>query len=633
MLSLLLASAACAAGDVQLGGFVSEYADLAGPAAAVFLEDGAVCISESFANQVTVFDAERHRVRAIGKRGTAPGELLAPHGLALADDGELYVADTGNDRISVFRVDGSFVRVIGARGSGPSEFRAPEGVAVDAKRLYVADTHNHRVQIFDRAGRYERDVGGFGGARGEYRFPRDLALDARGHLYVADTDNHRIQKLDPVGRPLAAWGVFGPYPGQLAAPTSVRVLGDRLHVADRDNHRVEVFELGGKHAGGFGLHALLPHEGAGKLHYPSGIALAANGQRILVLEAFESRAQLFGPSTANDLAAQQSQERNTASHFGGAIDASGALFATVEPSAPGIVVHDTALAEPVEITRWSGYGPRNAQFVRPEAIELDPLAAHAYVADAGAARLVDYRVDRPAGTPLKYDPALARLAQALDLVRLAQDDARLGGFVEPVALECAPDGALLVLDACGLRVLEFTRHFELVRVFAIDDPKERAPLSLLRARAPVDLALNAGWTEVFVLDALAARVFVFDRAGKFLRAFGEHGEGERAFVRPAGIACAPDGSLWIADEARHRVVHVDARGAFLGAMGRQGFARGEFWAPRGLAFDAAGRLVVLDHGNHRGQVLDASGTCVAAFGARLYVAPQRKASVAPAGKD
>ncbi|MBI5364063.1 MAG: NHL repeat-containing protein [Planctomycetes bacterium] len=633
MLSLLLASAACAAGDVQLGGFVSEYADLAGPAAAVFAQGGAVCISEAFADQVTVFDAERHRVRAIGKRGTAPGELLAPTGLALADDGELYVADTGNDRISVFRLDGAFVRVIGVRGSGPSEFHSPNGVAVDAQRLYVADTRNHRVQIFDRAGRYERDVGGFGCARGEYRFPHDLAVDAEGRLYVADTDNHRIQKLDPVGRPLAEWGVFGPFPGQLASPTGVKVVGGRVHVADRDNHRVEAFDLGGKHAGGFGLHALLPHEGAGKLHYPSAIALAPDGARILVVEAFEHRAQLFGPSSANDVAAQQSQERNTASHFGGAIDAAGVLFATVEPSAPGFVLHDTTLAEPAEITRSGGFGTRIAQFVRPEAIELDPKAEHAYVADAGAARLVDYRVDRPAGAPLKYDPALARFAQALDLARLAKEDARLGGFVEPVALECATDGALFVLDAFGMRVLELTPRFELVRVFPIEDPKERAARSLRSARAPVDLAVNADGSELYVLDALAARVFVFDRAGKCLRAFGEHGDGESAFVRPAGIACASDGSLWISDAARNRVVHVDARGAFLGAAGREGLARGEFWAPRGVAFDPQGRRVVLDHGNHRGQVFDASGACVAAFGARLYVAPPRKAAVPTTGKD
>ncbi len=628
---MLLALLFSLAADVQdLGGFQAELADLAGPTGAVFAPDGRVLVAESYRDRVVVFDAERHPLAELGRRGVEPGALSDPHGLALAPSGELFVADTGNDRVSVFRLDGTFVRVIGVRGGGPGAFRSPLGVAVDAKKLYVADTGNHRVQVFDHEGHFERSFGAFGGASGELRFPHDLDVAADGRIFVADTDNHRIAVFGAAGQALFTWGVFGPFQGQLASPTCVRVQGERVHVADRDNHRIEVFDRAGKRVHGFGIHALLPHEGAGKLHYPDGLAVAPDGARMLVVEGFEDRAQFFGPITASERALTAGQERNTASHFGGALDAAGVLLAAVEPSAPGIVVYDTTLAEPVEITRWSGYGERVAQFVRPDAIELSPDARHVYVADPGNARLLDYLVDRPAGEPLKYDPALARLSLALDLRKvpeLAKDDPDL--VPNPIALECAPDGHVFVLDAASQRVVEFTAELKFVGAFS--------PFASFGPRAasrrPIDLAVDEEG-RVLVLDELAGRVHVYDRTPEldgfvYVSGYGAYGDGESELIRPAGIACAPDGRMWISDEARNRVLHFDAKGTFLGALGKPGLARGEFTKPRGLALDPQGRLVVLDWGNHRGQTFAPDGSFVSAFGSRAYLQVMRPKPVAP----
>ena len=86
--------------------------------------------------------------------------------------------------------------------------------------------------------------------------------------------------------------MFGSLPGQLASPGAVRVSGERVYVCDTANHRVLVFDLDGKPLYDWGVHALLPHEGAGKLHYPSGIAVAPDGARALVLEDFEQWAEM-----------------------------------------------------------------------------------------------------------------------------------------------------------------------------------------------------------------------------------------------------------------------------------------------------------------------------------------------------
>src|SRR4030095_5643279 len=104
------------------------------------------------------------------------------------------------------------------------------------------------------------------------------------------------------------------------------VAGERVFVADRDNHRIAVFDTHGARLSDWGIHALRPHEGAGKLHYPDQIAIDADATRALVVEGFENRCQLFGPAREADLVATQAQERNTASHFGAALDAAGDLI-------------------------------------------------------------------------------------------------------------------------------------------------------------------------------------------------------------------------------------------------------------------------------------------------------------------
>lgn len=617
----------------QLGGFVSELTDIDQPSAAVFAPGGEMLVVESFRHRVLVYDAERHRVREIGGFGGAPGKLCDPHGIALAPaDGksapEVYVADTANHRTSVFALDGRFLRAIGKRGHGSGELDAPRGLAVNAQHVFVADTRNHRIEVFERGGAFVRSFGTYGGGDGELRFPADVALDAAGNVYIADQDNHRIVKTDAQGRVLGKWGSFGPHPGQLASPTAVEVAGERVFVADRDNHRIAVFDTQGTRLSDWGIHALRPHEGAGKLHYPDQIALDADGTRALVVEGFENRCQLFGAARAADVAATLGQERNTAAHFGAAVDAIGDLIVATEPGAPGILVLDTTLEEPVDISRWGGLGARLAQFTRPESIELDRDARFAFVGDCGARRLSVYRVDRPAGQELRYEPALARLSVSIDFARLheLEGSPKDRAPIEPLALEAGAQGALFVLDAANDEIVELGPELSVRRRFARWGWGEGELVE------PVDLALDPAGKRLFVVDAGAGRVRVFDVAdaqAKCVASFGGLGESPDSFVRPAGIACAADGSVFVSDEGAQRVLRFDAQGKYVSGFGKAGLARGEFFKPRGLALDPKQRLIVIDYGNHRGLVLGPGGEFVSSFGSRLFTNPLRAPPVQP----
>jgi DNA-binding beta-propeller fold protein YncE len=107
------------------------------------------------------------------------------------------------------------------------------------------------------------------------------------------------------------------------------------------------------------------------------------------------------------------------------------------------------------------------------------------------------------------------------------------------------------------------------------------------------------------------RVMKFTTNGKLLATFGvkgEPGEDERHFNRPADVAFAPSGDVYVADGyGNSRVVRLSREGKFLGAWGRKGTGEGEFNLPHSVAVDAKGRVYVGDRENARIQVFTPEG--------------------------
>lgn len=606
--------------SAQLGGFAREITDLAEPASAAIGPDGSIYVVESVANRVQVFDASGKKLFAFGEPGSQPGQLFAPQGIAIAPDGEVYVSDTENDRVQVFEPGGKPLRRIGKRGTGPGELHRPLGLAVDASKLYVADDLNHRVQVFERSGRFVASIGRFGRALGELNHPADVAVDAQGNVYVADRDNQRVQKFDAQGKALATWGEFGPYPGLFAFPSGLCLAGDRLYVADCDNHRVEVYDLAGKRIYGFGVHALRPHEGRGRMHYPCHVAVAPAGKFAIVVEGFENRCQVFGAETAESLELQRSQEQTAAAHYGSGLDCKGPLLAVAEPSTPGAVVFDVTQSQPIEITRFGSFGPGFGQFVEPSGIELELGGERAWVSDPGAYRIALFDLRRPAGAPPQYEPTLARFVKSLDLWLLHADAPdRAGSWpVEPGAMDIDREGNLFVVDAANARIAVFDRELRFSRAIGGTSAGDGA------LRQPTDVAHSRSGETIYVVDAQACRVQAFDKAGRPAFNFGLRGTGPGEFTSPCGIAAGRDGHVYVTDVGAHRVLKFDEKGRFIAAFGRMGLSRLEFFKPKGIAQDAQGRIFVLDYGNHRGQILTSEGGFVLAFGARLFTQPTRE---------
>ncbi|HLQ35396.1 MAG TPA: flippase activity-associated protein Agl23, partial [Chloroflexota bacterium] len=99
-----------------------------------------------------------------------------------------------------------------------------------------------------------------------------------------------------------------------------------------------------------------------------------------------------------------------------------------------------------------------------------------------------------------------------------------------------------------------------------------------------------------------------------LRQFGSQGSGDGQLLGARGVAVAPDGSIYVADQGNNRIQKFDPSGKFVLKWGSKGSGDGQFDLPSGVAVDKAGNVWVSDLWNHRVQEFDASGKFVLKFG-------------------
>ena len=112
------------------------------------------------------------------------------------------------------------------------------------------------------------------------------------------------------------------------------------------------------------------------------------------------------------------------------------------------------------------------------------------------------------------------------------------------------------------------------------------------------------------------KIWILDRDGTFLEAWGTpgDGDGEFNFETSSGsfgaISFAPDGGFYVADTGNQRVQRFDAERTFVSAWGTFGTEDGQFVSPSVLAVSGDGSVYVLDDGRGDVQRFDADGTFV-----------------------
>ena len=120
-----------------------------------------------------------------------------------------------------------------------------------------------------------------------------------------------------------------------------------------------------------------------------------------------------------------------------------------------------------------------------------------------------------------------------------------------------------------------------------------------KAHLPMYVAINPKTQDVYVSDRFSSEIYVYDDAGKYLRAFAPKGDMGGKW-NPLGLAFAPDGTLYATDvrgttAKTHRVVAFGPDGTLLRSMG----APGQLNFPNGIVVDAQGNIEVSDSNSGR----------------------------------
>lgn len=149
---------------------------------------------------------------------------------------------------------------------------------------------------------------------------------------------------------------------------------------------------------------------------------------------------------------------------------------------------------------------------------------------------------------------------------------RAGRFDDLVDVAVDAKGYVYALDekASSGRVQKFTADGKVVRQFGRpQDERDRFDSDQIRNAIsdPVGIAVGPR-DEVFVAEQGGdrTRVSVWSSRGRFLRSFGDGGDGPGQFSSAGGLALDGGGTTFLADRGRLGV--FDARGGWVGAIGQ-----------------------------------------------------------------
>ncbi|MGE0481593.1 MAG: NHL repeat-containing protein, partial [Phycisphaerae bacterium] len=480
------------------------------------------------------------------------------------------------------------------------------------------DAGNHRVQALGRDGRFIRTMGSdTSDVDRRLNHPSDVAIDSPGGVYVADRENQRVQAYDSDGAWRRSWGSYGYHPGLFASAAGVAAGRGFVFVADAMNHRIQVFRPDGELVYAWGRHVAIPHEGQGRLHYPARIALSTDGARAAVVETFENRVQVFGelgPEDRDPGRVGGSAETGTLAHYGQRVAAHGKRIVVTEPESHALLVFDTSRPEPINIGRWGAYGRKFGEFGTPTALAWEPSGDAIVAAELALARLQTFRIGAESDK-VGFSPTLARFSRAIELASLG---VRAEWPLSATAMRFDTAGNLYVLDARNARIWVFDREYKLLRACGAHGDAAG------ELREPTDLAVADDGSHVWVVDAGHRRLLCFDANGALAATAPAGATDAAALVDPFGVTIGADGVIYVSDAGADCIRVFSRDGADLRRWGRRGLDAGEFFKPAGLAFDRSGRLFVVDWGNHRLQSFTPEGEFVGMFGARQYTQAARR---------
>jgi DNA-binding beta-propeller fold protein YncE len=184
---------------------------------------------------------------------------------------------------------------------------------------------------------------------------------------------------------------------------------------------------------------------------------------------------------------------------------------------------------------------------------------------------------------------------------------------QPADVVSNSHGQIFVTDALGARVRVFGSNGKHMFSFGKNAGPDPARFENGSFKVPFTISCD-DQDQIYVSDIGRHDIQVFAADGRFVRRIVVKMEEGMEALRPNGICLIDHNLLAISDTGNHRLLFVDLDGNIVSVIGKRGRAPGEFSFPGEIERSAGGELFVVDVINNRVQVLDQEGNFIREFG-------------------
>tara|TARA_X000001036_G_scaffold353494_1_gene334826 strand:- start:5880 stop:7520 length:1641 start_codon:yes stop_codon:yes gene_type:complete len=320
-------------------------------------------------------------------------------------------------------------------------------------------------------------------------------------------------------------------------------------IPDVYGHAIHQYDLEGNWLGKWGVHALLPHEGEGKLHYPNAVDISPDGTKIVVCEGFEGRVQIF------ELGEGESESApliSNIAHFGKHIDSHNDLILLAEPELGDIYLFRTGLDVPIPVTRFGGEGNAPHQFRWVNGLWIDD----GEIKIVGDGNLKTFMYEHDAESPFKQIPGMVKFQKS-------QSHESLNGPIDGANMMPSSSDIAVALDGKTLWAVDAVA--ETVTQSSLPDVKILQAITGFIEPQGIEIEADG---NILVSDIGASNIKRFSPQGELLLTFGEKGYAPHEMYKPAGMTVLDDGMIVVVDWGNHRAQLYRPDGTWQATFGR-----------------------------------------------------------------
>jgi len=173
----------------------------------------------------------------------------------------------------------------------------------------------------------------------------------------------------------------------------------------------------------------------------------------------------------------------------------------------------------------------------------------------------------------------------------------------PIGVAMASDGRLYVADAKAKSIFVFDAKGDFVTQFGKNDGMV----------SPAGLAIDDELGRLYVADSRGHKIVVFSLKGEKLLSFGTRGTAPGEFNFPTNVSAGKNG-VYVVDTQNFRVQVFDKDGKFISKFGSVGDSPGTFSRPKGIGLDSEGHVYVVDTAFSNIQIFDKENQVLLDFG-------------------